>query len=66
MLFRLLSSSYERESNQMNAVERVIISFRSVTDTFLDHKRDTGSLKTRELKGMMIVIDDIEDSNARR
>ena len=49
-----------------NAVERVIISFRFVTDTFLNHKRDTGSLNTRELKVMMIVIDDIEESNARR
>lgn len=39
-----------------NAVERVIISFRFVTNTFLNHKRDTGSLKTRELKVMMIVI----------
>lgn len=47
-------------------MERVIISFRFVTDTFLNHKRDTGSLKTRELKVVMIVIDNIEESNARR
>lgn len=47
-------------------LERVIIPFRCVTDTFLNHKRDTGSLKTRELKVTMIVIDNIEESHARR
>ena len=47
-------------------LERVIIPFRFVTDTFLNHKRDTGSLETRELKVMMIVIDNIEESKPRR